>query len=173
MNAIKMLLGAIVVLMALGGMALAQDSGTTVVSSVLSPTITLDVPAEISFPLAVGDNLKTVDDVMVTSNTAWKVQASTAFDIPELSNNYYGHFWSAIAYTAGLGASVDGHGPGFLDNPLNINDIALSNTPTIIATVSTLGSAITVPVTLSQNVKITDPAENDYRIALVFTASAN
>ena len=121
-----------------------------------------------------GDNTFPLKDgVTVNSNAPWHIYVQTAKNIPDPSNDYYGHFWSPTAYSAGLGASVLGHGPGFLASPLVLNagtDVPLSDDPAPLLSGVTLGST-PVSFAMKQNVGMTDPAENNYRIVIQFTAS--
>lgn len=174
MNAMKILIGALMVLIAFGGSATAASS-TTQVSATLSPYISLAVPSSINdWTLNLqGDNAKTVTGLGVTSNARWTIFVQSAIGIPQGSNDYYGHLWSPSAYAAELGAKVNGHGPGFLANALVLNagtDVQLSDLSAPLASGVSLGNT-PVSFTMKQTIGMTDPAENDYRIVIQFTAS--
>jgi hypothetical protein len=171
MDGLKFLLGALVVLMALGGVAMAQN---TQVNANVDSFISLAVPGPISgWNLAQGPNTLNVPaGLAVTTNAPWTISAQTALNVPDPSNDYYGHFWSQTAYSAGLGAFLPA-GPGFLTDPLHLNagsDVTLSDSAAILKTGASLGTT-PVPFAMNQNVVPADPAENDYRIVIEFTAS--
>ena len=175
MNAMKILIAALMVLVALGGSAMGAASSTTQVSASLSSYISLAVPISISgWTLNQGDNTMTPSGLTVNSNAPWHIFVQSAKNIPDSGNDYYGHFWSPSAYSAGLGASVLGHGPGFLTNALVLNagsgDVILSDDSAPLLSGVTLGST-PVSLAMKQNVAMTDPAENNYRIVVQFTAS--
>ena len=173
----KILVLALMVLGALGGSAMAAASSTTQttqVSASLSSYISLSVPASISgWGLNQGPNTLPVNGLTVNSNAPWHVQVQTDTS----SGDYYGHFWSANAQNAKVGASVNGNGIGFLTNPLVLNalglgsgDVPLSDQPAPLANGVSLGGTL-VPFNMKQNVAATDPAENDYKIVILFTAN--
>ncbi|MGD0954612.1 MAG: hypothetical protein ABR985_19875 [Methanotrichaceae archaeon] len=169
----KILIAALMVLVALGGSAMAAASSTTQVSASLSSYISLAVPTSISgWTLTQGDNTMTPSGLVVNSNAPWHIFVQSAKNIPASGNDYYGHFWSPSAYKAGLG--VNSHGTGFLTNPLVLNagsgDVPLSDDSAPLESGITLGST-PVSLALKQNVGMTDPAENDYSIVIQFTAS--
>ena len=173
----KILIAALMVLVALGGSAMAAASSTTQVSASLSSYISLSVPSSISgWTLNQGDNTMTPSGLVVNSNAPWHIFVQSAKNIPDSGNDYYGHFWSPSAYSAGLGASVLGHGPGFLASALVLNagssdvNVILSDDSAPLLSGVTLGST-PVSFAMKQNVAMTDPAENNYRIVIQFTAS--
>ncbi|VVB64124.1 Uncharacterised protein [uncultured archaeon] len=175
MIAMKILIGALIVLVALGGSAMAASS-TTQVSATLSPYISLAVPSAISgWTLTQGDdNTISPGGLAVNSNAPWHIFVQSALDIPDKGNDYCGHFWSPTAYSAGLGVRVLGHGPGFLANPLVLNagpgDVTLSDDSAPLVSGINLGS-ISIPLAMKQKVVMADPAANNYRIVIQFTAS--
>ena len=182
MNAMKIMIGALIVLVALGGSAMAASS-TTQVSATLSPYISLAVPGSISdWTLSLeGDNPKTVNGLGVTSNAPWNIFVQSAKnpgrDRDGRSWSQDGHFWSPTADAARLGASVNGHEHGFLASALVLNaagfgfsDVTLSDAPAPLASGVSLGTT-PVQFIMKQTVGMTDPAENDYKIVIQFTAS--
>jgi hypothetical protein len=178
----KIMIGALIVLVALGGSAMAASS-TTQVSATLSPYISLAVPGSISdWTLSLeGDNPKTVNGLGVTSNAPWNIFVQSAKnpsrDHDRRSWSQDGHFWSPTADAARLGASVNGHEHGFLASALVLNaagfgfsDVTLSDAPAPLASGVSLGTT-PVQFIMKQTVGMTDPAENDYKIVIQFTAS--
>jgi hypothetical protein len=174
LNAMKILIAALMVLVALGGSAMAAASSTTQVSASLSPYISLTVPDSISdWTLSLqGDNPETVNGLGVTSNTPWNIFVQSATN----PSSQDGHFWSPTASAAKLGASVNGH-LGFLASALVLNaagfgfsDVTLSDKSAPLASGVSLGT-IPVQFTMKQTVGMTDPAENDYKIVIQFTVA--
>jgi hypothetical protein len=170
----KVLLVSLMVIVAFCGIGMSA-SDTTQVQATIAPFITLTVPGSISgLTLSPGDNTQAVSGLAVTSNAPWHIFVQTAKDIPDQGNDYYGHFWSPAAYAAGYGASVNGHGPGFLTNALVLNagsgDVPLSDEPAPLASGTSLGTT-QVPSSAKQTITLADPAASDYRIVLEFTAS--
>jgi hypothetical protein len=169
MNGMKMLLGALMALMVLGGMAMAQ-ADTTFVQATIGPDISLAVPADFNWPLTQGLNTQSLDNLAVSTNAPWEVDAGTYFVSPD---DYGGCFYSGNAHAAGLGDKhTDGtinNWPGFLHNALILNALTLTNVQQTLASGSGTGD-ITVPVTMKQTVVIADPAETDYRIRIEFSA---
>jgi len=81
MKAMKILLGALVVLMAVGGIAMAAGSGTTTIAADLGTFIEVTAPADPTgtWNLGYGDNLKTLSGLVIDSNSnAWTLSASEA-----------------------------------------------------------------------------------------------
>ena len=149
-------------------------SGTTQVQASINPYITLAVPGLITgLALNLGDNAQVVSGLAVTSNAPWHIFVQSAKNTPDPGNDYYGHFWSPSAYSAGQGAFVDGHGPGFMKDAVVLNadtDVELSDDPAPLASGVALGTT-PVPFTMKQTAAWDDMAANDYRIVLEFTAS--
>ena len=174
MKAMKMLLGALLALMVLGGIGMAQT--TTQVNADVAKYLKLTVPGEINgWHLTVGPNTQPGSGLSVDTNAAWEIDAKSALDLPELSNNYYGTFWSQTAYTANIGAmaGTPAAGPGFLANVLHLDagtDFPLSDNNHVLRTGTSVGLT-PVSFAMNQQVVSSDPAENDYRIVIEFTAS--
>jgi len=172
LNSMKILIAALMVLVALGGSAMAAASSTTQVSASLSSYISLAVPSSVSgWTLNQGPNTLPVSGLTVNSNAPWNIFVQSAKNIPDSGNDYYGYFWSPSAFKAGLGVNV--HGMGFLKNALVLNagnDVPLSDDSAPLVSGVSLGST-SIPLAMKQTVTMTDPAENDYRIVIQFTAS--
>jgi len=150
-------------------------SDTTQVQAAILPYITLTVPGSITdLTLSPGDdNTQVLNGLAVTSNAPWHIFVQSAKNTPDPGNDYYGHFWSPSAYSAGQGAFVDGHGPGFMKDAVVLNadtDVELSDDPAPLASGVALGTT-PVPFTMKQTAAWDDMAANDYRIVLEFTAS--
>ena len=176
MKATKFLLGALVVLTAIGGVVMADDS--TLVTLTIDPSISLAVPPPITgWALAEGENQKEVaTGLAVTTNAPWAIEVASALNAPNQLDDYHGYFYSATAHTKKVGNTVNGW-IGFLANPLNLDGkqgsgaFVLTDDKKILASGSALGIGITVPFSMHQKVGMSDPAENDYKIALEFSAS--
>ncbi|VVB64120.1 Uncharacterised protein [uncultured archaeon] len=170
----KILLKALVALVAFGGIALATNTMTVQVSGTIASSISLAVPSPITgWAMGQGLNKQDVSGLAVTTNAPWHIFAQTAKGVPEASNDYYGHFWSPTAYAARLGSFVGRHGPGFLKNALMVNagtDVLLSDDPVPLASGISVGTT-QVPFTLKQRVVMADPAADNYRVVIEFTAS--
>jgi hypothetical protein len=114
----------------------------------------------------------TPSGLVVNSNAPWHIFVQSAKNMPDPGNDYFGHFWSPSAYNANLG--VNDHGKGFLMNPLVLSvnnvDVTLSDDSAPLVSGINLGS-IPVSLAMKQKVGMSDPAENDYRIVIQFTAS--
>lgn len=171
MKAMKMLLGALVALMVLGGMAMAVP--TTSVTATIDPTITVTAPPNIAdWKLAIADAENNVQSTTagVASNGKWALNINTK-GIAGVED-YHGRFWSAQARTDGLGFEI-APDKGFMGNKMevdsgSISDMPLDDGPQLLAT-GTLSAS--VPVDLEQKVTIDDPAETDYKIVLEFTGT--
>ena len=173
MKARMVLLVAFMGFVALCGFGLAT-SDTTQVQATILPYITLTVPGSITdLTLSPGDNSQVLNGLAVTSNVPWHIFVQSAKDTPDPGNDYYGHFWSPSAYSAGHGAFVDGHGPGFMKNAVVLNadtDVELSDDPAPLASGVSIGTT-PVQLTMKQTAAWDDVAAYDYRIVLEFTAS--
>jgi hypothetical protein len=104
MKAMEILLGALVVLVALGGMAMAAGSATTTIDASLSSFIEITAPADPVAPwvLVPGVNHLALSGLKIESNDkntpGWTVQASTTgglatpmeMDLIGVSGNYWG-----------------------------------------------------------------------------------
>jgi hypothetical protein len=150
-------------------------SGTTQVQATIDPSITLAVPGSITgWSLSPGDNTHSVGGLAVTSNAPWHIFVQSAKNTPDSGNDYYGHFWSPTVYAAGHGVSVNGHGPGFMTNPLVLNagngDVPLSDDSAPLASGNSL-STTQVSFDMKQAVTWDDFPASDYRVVMVFTAS--
>lgn len=173
---IRILQGAFIVLASVGGIAVAEDATAQIqISGTIYPFISIAVPGSTNdWTFGIRDNTQTVTGVAVTSNAPWHIFVQTAKGIPDQGNDYYGHFWSPTAYAARLGARVNGHGPGFLENALVLNagsgDVLLSDDPAPLTSGTSTGIT-QVPLSAKQTITMADPAANDYRVVVVFTAS--
>lgn len=169
----KVLEVALMGFVALCGIVIATG-GTTHVQAIIDPSITLTVPGSLTdWTLNPGDNTRAVGGLAVTSNAPWHIFVQTAKNIPGSGNDYYGHFWSPSAYAAGYGAFVGGQGLGFMKNALVLNagtDVQLSDDPAPLASGVSLGTT-PVPFYMKQTIVSGDPAANDYKVVMIFTAS--
>jgi len=152
----KVLLGALVVLMTLGGIALAQttiDSSVTGQKEISVPTTTVDLG-----PMAVGDNGPlTLNGVAVNTNEPFQLTAGTI-------SGYKGSFWGGAAYDLQFAAkykltvaNVPTKYDGVTATEINEHGVA----DTVIADGTGKGPIfgnLAVPINFNQHVDIADPA---------------
>jgi len=165
MNAMKFLLGALVALMVLGGMAMAA---TTVTSSITASKV-LDEPNTATIgDFIVGDNAQGMDGVVVHDNQAsWTLTAET-------NGGYNGKFWAnggagpqlANQYSLGVATSNNQYwGSNYPDTvgPVTITDAI----PGALATGVHSGD-FPIHITFNQKVLGTDPV-GAIQTVIVFT----
>ena len=167
MNAMKILLGAMVAFMVLGGMALAapvSTSGTTTVTADVGAYLKVTSPGALNLNLAPGsDDLASNSvstSVMVDSNTGWSLDVGTTKSIA--GKDWYGKLYSPTK--------------GFLANAMGIdvgaNEFLLSDIPAGHNMAAGSAGSNTINFDLEQQVLFTDPVGNDYSAVIEFDATS-
>ncbi len=175
MNRMKIWLGVLVAFIALGGMAMASDHGTTQVDASIGAYLEVSAPSEVtSWDLLPGtatehpaENQKTITPT-VTSNENWQLSVKSATNIPNPTGGNYdwkGKFWSPtvqfMTNPLTITSPVDPSGqPLSDDNPLTVDSNGIP------------GPNAQVSVGLAQDVAYTDPIAGDYLIVLEFDAAS-
>lgn len=161
MKAMKMLLGAFVALMVLGGMAAAS---TTQVKADLGNYLVINsFPTTLDFGhLTPGVAALIPSSLSIAANTNWQVQAFTPTDLDNPwyaghLGDWYGKLWSPTLVPDGFGIS----------NPMTIDGNSLSDTPTAISNGNPT-SAQTISFNLGQEVGFTDKPASDYDSIIEF-----
>jgi hypothetical protein len=156
----RILIWALAALIALGGMGMAEDSGTVNVNADLPYVVSITVPTEpISWDFTLGENTKAVTGVEVAANQNWKLEVNT------YDTDYDGKFKSTENSSI-LGSLLNANAGG--------SDVVLDdeNEPVVLKT-GTPQDATEVPFSLKQHISYTDAIEDDYTAILQFTVSAN
>jgi len=150
MNAMKILLGALVALIAIGGIAMATP--TTTVNAAITTSFEVSAPSDVaSWNLGIGGNSLAVSGLQMHTNyQPWGINVFT----PVIgSDDYHGAFYN-------FGASKA------MTNPLHVNAVILSDASQRLDTEFTTGD-IAVPLTLSQDVTSSDPV-GTYKTVIEF-----
>jgi hypothetical protein len=167
MKAMKILLGAMMVFMVLGGMALAlpaSTSGTSTVNANLGGYLKVTVPSALTMNLVPGpdDSNAVSSSVTIDSNQAWSLDVGTTLTIS--GKDWHGKLWSpTVLFGIANNLGMD----------VGANEFLLDDIPGTGHNMAT-GSAgsNTVNFDLEQQVLLSDKPASDYSAVIEFDATS-
>ena len=174
MRTMKIPLSILVVFVALCGIGIAT-SDTTQVQATILPYITLAVPGSITVStLSPGDNTQAVSGLAVTSNAPWHIFVQSAKNTPIQATIITATSGVRLSMLLGTARMKEDVWPWIHDKCVGPKragtDVQLSDDPAPLASGATLGTT-QVSFEMKQTVTWDDYPANDYRVAMVFTAS--